>query len=97
MNQKMMLNTTLQHRILSVMFKNVAAVVAQKAAEPLAAYYSKVLEQPVNTRQTWLLVNAQMAFFLTVFPAACPMLLRIGFAAWLVDALLRCRREFPGE
>jgi hypothetical protein len=26
-----------------------------------------------------------------VFPADCSMLLRVGFACWLVKALLKCR------
>lgn len=98
MNQKMMMNASYEQKS-TVCLQQMADWLGQRAesiqqmVEPIAAYYSKVLEQPVSRRQTWLLLNAQAAFLLTVFPATCPLLLRTVFAAWLVDALLRCKRE----
>lgn len=58
---------------------------------PLARYYSRVLDTEVSTRQTLLLVNAQAAFFMTVFPADCHLLLRLGCLAWLISAVMKCR------
>ena len=56
----------------------------------LSNYYSQVLERRIDTRQTWCLLNVQLAFFLTVFPA-CSLLLRVACMAWLVSALLKCK------
>ena len=58
----------------------------------LARYYSAVLERPVNVQQTLHLLNAQTAFFFTVFPADCALLLRGACAAWLIHALMQCKR-----
>lgn len=68
----------------------VATTVVRMLA-PLTRYYSQVLGTEVTIRQTLLLLNAQTAFLLTVFPAALPLLLRAGGLAWLVSALLKCR------
>lgn len=35
----------------------------------LRRYYSKALDRELSMRQTWLLVNAQAAFFFTFLPA----------------------------
>lgn len=68
----------------------VAASVARMLA-PLAGYYSQVLGTKVSLRHTLLLLNAQAAFLLTVFPADLPLLLRFVSLGWLVSALLKCR------
>ena len=46
----------------------------------------------LGIRQTLKLLNAQAAFFLTVFPVDCPLALRAACLAWLVAALGGCRR-----
>ena len=70
-----------------------AAIVAnlQKPLQKLADSYSSILEQPINTRQARALLNAQLAFFATVMPATCPLLLRVACCVWLVCALHKCR------
>ena len=57
----------------------------------LSGYYASVLERPVSNRQTLLLLNAQVAALLTIFPVECSLFLRVLFAAWLVGALLKCK------
>lgn len=59
----------------------------------LTRYYSQVLGIKLTNRQTLLLLNAQTAFFLTVFPVGCPVLLRYACAGWLISALLKCRNS----
>lgn len=66
------------------------AVVARLLA-PLAGYYSEVLGTKVTIRHTLQLLNAQVAFVLTVLPTDGPLLLRLVCLAWLVSALLKCR------
>ena len=58
----------------------------------LIRYYSSVLERRVSIRQTLLLINAQTAFVFAVFPADGPLVLRIACGAWLLHAVLWCRR-----
>ena len=75
----------------------VAAVVQQvmeavrKPAERLCQYYSSVLERQLNLRQTWLLVNAQLAFVFAVLPVESPMLLRAICCGWFLHAVLKCK------
>lgn len=59
----------------------------------LAEYYSQCLDRRINTRQTWLLLNAQAAFFMAVFPVSAPFMLRVVCAAWLIHALLLCKNN----
>ena len=65
----------------------------RRPAEWLCAYYSRVLEREVSMRQTWLLVNAQLAFAASFFPVEAPVLFRVVALALLASALLKCRRE----
>lgn len=60
--------------------------------EWLRAYYSHCMDKEVSMRQTWLLIQTQAAFILTVF-TSCPLLMRAAFATWFLHSLLRCRRE----
>lgn len=39
------------------------------------------------------LLNAQLAFFCTVVPAACPFVVRLLFLFWLLSALLKCKND----
>ena len=61
--------------------------------EWLCSYYSNVLERKLTMRQTWLLINAQLAFGAAFFPVAAPWVVRIGCLVWVVSALLKCKRE----
>ena len=70
--------------------KNILSAV-MKPVELLAAYYSACLEREVNVKQTLLLVNAQAAFFMTAFPAECPLMLRIVCVAWMLHSLKLCK------
>ncbi|MBQ8046916.1 MAG: ATP-binding protein [Prevotella sp.] len=66
----------------------------QAPVEALRQYYAHVLERDINLRQTWLLINAQTAFFFTAFPVECPLLVRLLCCTWLVHALLLCKKAF---
>ena len=61
--------------------------------EWLCSYYSDVLERKLTMRQTWLLVNAQLAFGAAFFPVEAPWVVRIGCLVWVVSALQKCKRE----
>lgn len=60
--------------------------------EWLCSYYSDVLDRKLTMRQTWLLINAQLAFGAAFFPVEAPWVVRIGCLAWVVSALLKCKR-----
>lgn len=61
--------------------------------EWLCSYYSDVLDRKLTIRQTWLLINAQLAFGAAFFPVEAPWVVRIGSLVWVVSALLKCKRE----
>ncbi len=61
--------------------------------EWLCSYYSDVLDRKLTMRQTWLLINAQLAFGAAFFPVEAPLVVRIGCLVWVVSALLKCKRE----
>lgn len=61
--------------------------------EWLCSVYSDVLERKLTMRQTWLLINAQLAFGAAFFPVEAPWVVRIGCLVWVVSALLKCKRE----
>lgn len=60
--------------------------------EWLCSYYSDVLDRKLTMRQTWLLVNTQLAFGAAFFPVEAPWVVRIGCLVWVVSALLKCKR-----
>ena len=61
--------------------------------EWLCSYYSNVLDRKLTMRQTWLLINAQLAFGAAFFPVEAPWVVRIGCLAWVISALQKCKRE----
>ncbi|MBQ9667928.1 MAG: ATP-binding protein [Prevotella sp.] len=65
---------------------------AERPVEALTRYYSEVLERRLSSRQTLHLLNAQLAFLMTVFPSMS-MVLRLMCLTWLVGAVLRCRES----
>lgn len=62
--------------------------------EFLRRYYAKVMEREVSLRQTLLLLNAQLAFALTVFSIEAPFAMRVVCCLWLLNALWKCRQAF---
>lgn len=64
----------------------------RKALLFVARYYSDVLGTDISIRQTLLLINAQTAFFLTVFTVECLFIVRLACLAWLITALVKCKR-----
>ncbi len=71
---------------------DMAAKIAQRLLAPAANYYSRVLGTKVSIRQALLLINAQAAFVMAVFPSDCHIALRAVCVCWLASALLKCRR-----
>lgn len=65
--------------------------------EWLCSYYSDVLDRKLTMRQTWLLINAQLAFGAAFFPVESPWVVRIGCLVWVVSALLKCKRGLSEE
>lgn len=65
--------------------------------EWLCSYYSDVLDRKLTMRQTWLLINAQLAFGAAFFPVEAPWVVRIGCLVWVVSALLKCKRGLSEE
>lgn len=70
---------------------------ASTPARLLARYYSSVLEREVTMRQTWRLIEVQIAFFAGIFPADISVALRLLSAAWFISALLRCKRALSAK
>ena len=61
--------------------------------EMLRKYYSTVLERDIDMRQTWFLINAQLAFVFAAFPVDGPIVLRIACCVWFIHAVLLCKRH----
>lgn len=70
------------------------------ASEPirlLGAYYSGILERKLSRRQTWRLIEAQMAFLMSILPADMSVAARLVLVAWLASAVARCRKALKQE
>jgi hypothetical protein len=67
---------------------------AMKPVNWLSAYYSSVLGRKISTKQTLLLLNAQAAFVMTVFPVEAPFVIRLISLTWFVKALFACKKSF---
>jgi len=87
MNNEMLLNTR-EEKLNVVM--NLMTTAARKPLAALSRYYSRILERPINMRQSLLMVNAQAAFIMTVF-TQCSLVLRVLFLCWLICAVLKCK------
>ena len=66
--------------------------IVRKPVELLSQYYTRVLDRQVDLRQTWLLLNAQVAFLFAAFPVEGPLLLRVACCGWFLHAVLLCRK-----
>ena len=47
----------------------------------------------LSNGQTWQLIEVQVAFFLTVFPAECNLLVRVLLMVWFINSILRLRNS----
>lgn len=88
MNNEMILNSREQK--VNGIFKATVTTVNNLIAG-IASYYGSVLERDIDNKQTLALINAQLAFVMTVFPIEASLLLRLLCALWLVAALLKCK------
>ena len=90
MNNEMLLNAR-EEKMNAVMNQMVAAV--RRPLGMLTEYYSSVLNKKLSTKHTLTLLNAQLAFVMTVF-AGCSLPVRALLLAWLVGALVNAKRTF---
>lgn len=59
----------------------------------LRDYYSGIIGKKLSCGQTWQLIEVQVAFFLTVFPAECNFLVRVLLLLWFTNSILRLRNS----
>lgn len=59
----------------------------------LRDYYSGIIGKKLSNGQTWQLIEVQAAFFLTVFPAECNLLVRVLLMVWFINSILRLRNS----
>ncbi len=59
----------------------------------LTQFYSEILGEKVSLSQALALLNAQAAFVFAIFPADMSFALRAVGLAWLVSALLNCKKS----
>lgn len=88
MNNEMTLNI---REMKTQLVMNQLVTVAMRPLHRLSAYYGQILERPIGTRETLHLLNVQLAFVATVFVAS-PILFRLLCMAWLITALLKCKK-----
>ena len=75
---------------------NVISYIKNKVCAPvglLRRYYSSVLGKEVTMRQTWLAIEAQVAFLAAALPENINLCMRLLLLAWFVMALKRCRKS----
>ena len=58
----------------------------------VASFYGKQLERNVSRRQTLLLIEAQLAFFLGIMPVDMHITLRLALTLWTVVAVRKCKK-----
>ena len=69
---------------------NAIAAAATRPLNRLGSYYSTVLQRPLSLRQTFCLLNAQMAFLATVFIQTTAVA-HVALLTWFVASVLKCR------
>ncbi len=57
----------------------------------LRKYYSSVLGREVSRAETWAIIEAQVAFFVTTIPADIPIIIRLAACVWMATIKLRLR------
>jgi len=63
----------------------------------LGEYYSGLIEQKLNRRQTLWLVCAQVSLIVAVFPANLSFTARVVGMLWFAWTLEKCREVLHGE
>ncbi|GAB6950192.1 hypothetical protein JCM15640A_17770 [Hoylesella timonensis 4401737 = DSM 22865 = JCM 15640] len=58
----------------------------------LRQYYEQVTERKLSLQETGWLLNAQLAFVMTVFPVEAPFSTRLLCCLWLLHAVLKCKQ-----
>lgn len=71
---------------------NLVSIICRPVAL-LSLYYSHCLGREITVKQTWCLLNAQAAFFLTAFPVGATFYMRIVCGMWLLHALRLCKKN----
>ncbi|MBQ7422208.1 MAG: hypothetical protein IJV27_08715 [Prevotella sp.] len=66
--------------------------IAKTPLEPIRSYFSACLERELDTHQTLLILQAQLAFVLAAFPTDCSLLLRGTFALWFYWTVRKCEQ-----
>ena len=87
-------NITLNNRFVAL--NAIVGAVLSKLSVPvemLRKYYTSVLEREIDVRQTWLLINAQLAFIFAALPVDGPMVFRMACCGWIIHAALLCKRH----
>lgn len=72
-----------------------AKKIARQLLSPLAwlrQYYEQVTEHKLSLQETGWLLNAQLAFVMTVFPIETPFATRLLCCLWLLHAVLKCKQ-----
>ena len=90
-NKEMILSTPWGSRLIADKLSRIVEMV-NRPVNLLRQYYAQVLERELNMRQTWALIEAQVAFFLGVMPVGYAFVLRAVALLWLVVAVKKCRR-----
>lgn len=85
--KSLVLESPLQSQSLAERLAATAPVVA------LAAVYSNIMEERIDPRRAFRLLNAQAAVLAAVFPADFSVGLRLLFFLWAGAALLGCRKK----
>lgn len=62
-------------------------------ARLLCEFYSAVLERRMTMRQTYRLIEAQVAFFCGIMPVDISVVSRLLLFAWFVSAVMRYRKS----
>ena len=91
MEKQMVLNCSRSSRYLAEMMNRFAESV-NRPVNKLRGYYAQVLERDIDMRQTWALIEAQVAFFLGVMPIGYIFPLRAVALVWLIVSVKKCHR-----
>ncbi len=73
----------------------VISSIKEYAARPivsLSKYYTKLIGEKISTRQTMLLLNAQIAAVFAIFPLNYSIILRVLFIVWFATSVIQCKK-----
>lgn len=78
--------------------RNISEVISSikgYAIRPIASlskYYTKLMGEEISTRQTLLLINAQVAAVFAIFPLSYSIILRVLFIIWFATSVIQCKK-----